>query len=288
MDWPYAWRHLRRPDSLGLLLIVMAGIPVNWLLETRKWQLLLRPFHRWPFRRCLAAVLAGLSVGIATPNRLGEVGGRLLAGAPHERAGILISTLLGGLTQWCAFLGLGWPALLYVARPWLPPSLADWWVPAALIGPLLIIGTLISGTRPLLTWSEHQLAKRQLLHQNTLTALRDVKLRLIRGAAAYSLARFGVYCTQFWLLLRVFGLELDWLGGLTGVAAIYTAQAGLPLPPGLNLAARAELGLLLWADQPAAGPAVLLAAVGLFFLNVLLPSLLGFFTLTSPPANHEL
>ncbi len=288
MDWPYAWQHLRRPESLGLLGLVIAGIPINWLLETRKWQLLLRPFHHWSFRRCLAAVMSGLSVGIATPNRVGEVGGRLLMGEPHERAGILISTLLGGLTQWCAFLGVGWPALVYVARPQLPETVAGWWVGAALIGPLLIIAALNFGAAPLLRWVENQLRRQDLLDNRTLATLGGVKLRLIRWAAAYSLVRFTVYCTQFWLLLRVFGLELDWLGGLTGVAAVYTAQAGLPLPPGLNLAARAELGLLLWADQPAAGPAVLLTAVSLFFLNVLLPSLAGFFTLTAFAANKKL
>ena len=267
LDWGAFAAALARPGRWRWLVVALVLMPVNWLLEARKWHLLLVPFLPWGYPKALRATLAGVSLSAATPNRVGEVAGRLLLARRAEWPGVVASTLLGSLSQWVAFLVLGWPALVWTL------GLSPWLSPAGLL-PLLAVGL---GGRPLLRWVLNGLRRRFGWEPEELRrALRGVKLTLILRAGGYACLRFGVYCTQLYALLWFFGLELPRLRGLAGIAAIYLVQAGVPLPPGVNLLARAELGALLWGTDAASDVAVLAAFTALFAINVLLPAVPGY------------
>lgn len=276
MDWVAFGTSLRRPGNRRYLIAVLLLMPANWLLEARKWHLLLTVFLPWSFRRTLLTTLAGVSLSAATPNRIGELGGRLLVAEKDEWAGVLTSSVLGSACQWVAFLLIAWPGLMWTADgllraqlPFAPP----WLWP---LGPALL---LLSGWygKPLLLRAIGWASRRFGVASEALVGgLARVKFVLILRAGAYACGRFLVYCTQLWLLLWFFGLELSWVSGVAGIAGIYLLQAGIPLPPGLNLVTRTELGLLLWGDSPEASVATLAAFTTLFAVNVLLPALPGY------------
>ena len=58
------------------LVILLAFL--NWGLEARKWQVLLKPIQQINFFRAYKSVLSGLALSLNTPNRMGEYGGRIL------------------------------------------------------------------------------------------------------------------------------------------------------------------------------------------------------------------
>ncbi|MCP9237372.1 lysylphosphatidylglycerol synthase transmembrane domain-containing protein [Lewinella sp. JB7] len=278
LDWPAFLRALGRPGNWRFLAVAVAFMPLNWWLEARKWNALLQPFAAWPFGRVLRATLAGVSVSAATPNRIGEIGGRMLLARRGEWSAVIASTLLGGLCQWVAFLGIAWPALVLtvyalpgVAPAWLSPY---WLLP---VGPLLILLAVVGG-KPflvgLLDWGGRRFRRDVSELRGPLSRIRFSRMLVASG---YACARFVVYCTQLYLLLWFFGVELPVVTGLAGIAAIYLVQAGIPLPPGLNFVTRTELGLLLWGTGgPDAAVGVLAAYTALFSVNVLLPSLPGY------------
>ena len=278
LDWGAFVRALGRPGNWWYLVLTVALMPVNWLLEARKWQLLLQPFVAWPFGRVLRATVAGVSVSAATPNRIGEIGGRLLLAGRGEYGGVVASSLLGSVCQWVAFLLLAWPALIYTVGRFtqVQPMWEGLGWSLTLLGPGVIVAVLCGG-KPLvlrgLRWVERRSGRSTEAIQ---TALANVKFKLMARASAYACLRFSVYCVQLYLLLWFFGLELPLGVGLAGIAAIYLVQAGIPLPPGLNFVTRTELGLLLWQVDAADGVAVLAAYTTLFSVNVLLPSLPGY------------
>jgi hypothetical protein len=266
-----AWQVLA-PGAAYFLVPAILLVPLNWHLEVVKWRQLAQRQLAWPRARYWRAVLMGLTAGILTPNRLGDYGGRLLGVPRAQWAAVLVTTFLGGLAQWAAFLLLGWPGLVYVAGDLLPAGRSYW---LFAVGPL----ALGAGTAYLLAHSDRLLRLlpgRWRQHVSGVeTVLRDVKFMVILRAGVWACLRFSVYCIQLYLLLLACGLDLPVGTGLAGIAAIYLVQAGLPLPPGIGLATRAELGLLLWGHTPAAGMAVIFATTLLFSLNLLLPSLLG-------------
>ena len=276
VDWVAFGAALGRPGRWRWLVVALAMMPLNWWLEARKFHLLLGRFLRWPFGRAWRTVLAGVSVSAATPNRVGEIGGRLLLAERAEWPGVATASLLGGACQWVAFLLLAWPALMWTAdsllRTHLPFAVAWLWP----LGPaLLLVGWW--GGLPLLDrllrWTESRLG---LATAEVRRGLTEVKVALMARAGAYASLRFVVYCTQLYCLLWFFGVELDPVRGLAGIMAIYLVQAGLPLPPGVDLVTRTEMGLLVWGGAPETAVATLAAFTTLFAVNVLLPALPGY------------
>ena len=69
------------------------------------------------------ATLAGVSLSAATPNRIGEIGGRLLVAERAEWPGVITSSVLGSACQWAAFLLLAWPGLMWTADELLQEAL---------------------------------------------------------------------------------------------------------------------------------------------------------------------
>ena len=277
LNWVAFGRALLRPGNGWHLLTALFLMPVNWWLEARKWHLLLREFLPWGFGRTWRTVLAGVSLSSVTPNRIGEIGGRVMVARREEWAGVVTSSLLGSVCQWIAFLLLAWPGLMWTAGGLLHdrlPFAVHWLWP---VGPLvLVIGYFVGkpALLRLLDWAKQRWGG---VSEDLLIGLRRVKFGLIARAGSYACLRFGVYCTQLYLLLWFFGLELPLLKGLAGIAGIYLVQAGLPLPPGINLVTRTELGLLLWQNTPESAVATLAAFTTLFAVNVLLPALPGYF-----------
>ncbi|MBB4078748.1 uncharacterized membrane protein YbhN (UPF0104 family) [Lewinella aquimaris] len=277
LDWAEFVSALGRPGNWRYVALAVALMPLNWLLEAKKWQLLLQPFAPWSYGKVLRATLAGVSVSAATPNRIGEIGGRLLIARRSEWSAVVASSLLGGLCQWVAFLLVAWPALVFTVFT-LPGIAQDWPSPFWLLplGPLVILIAGLGG-KPLLLWVVDWTARRFSRDVSELRAsLSGIPFGLMLAGSGYACLRFVVYCTQLYLLLWFFGLELPLVSGLAGIAAIYLVQAGVPMPPGLNFVTRTELGLLLWSADAEAAIAVLAAYTALFSVNVLLPSLPGY------------
>ncbi len=264
LDTAAFWESVLKPANGWRVALVFLLMPINWLLETKKWQLLLRPFLDWSFRRCLSAVLAGVSVSAITPNRIGEIGGRLLQAKQGEYPGVLASSLLGSICQWLVFLLVGLPALIWVSGPFLPEMYRPWRWMGLLPAFLLVIAVLLGGTK-VLSRIIHWLAERfKWSVAELLNALSNVSFATLLASTLIAALRFVTYLVQLYLLLGVFGIGLPLLRGLAGIAAIYLVQAGIPLPPGINLLTRAELGVFLWGNSPEIVAASLAAFTSLF------------------------
>lgn len=88
-------------------------MPINWILEGRKWQLLMAPFENISLKKAIKIIVSGVAVGIVTPGRIGEYAGRLVASDPTQKTEVITATLLGSIAQnfWNI---LGGVALSYV------------------------------------------------------------------------------------------------------------------------------------------------------------------------------
>ncbi|NJC27904.1 lysylphosphatidylglycerol synthase domain-containing protein [Neolewinella antarctica] len=276
LDWSDFGRSLTRSDRWPYFLFVLALMPLNWWLEARKWHPLLSAFLTWPFSKTWRATIAGVTLSAATPNRIGEIGGRMTVATKEEWPAVIASSILGSACQWIAFLLLAWPGLMWTAGELLQDRInfpVTWLWP---VGPVLLLAGIWLGKPAFVGLLKFLNGKWGYDTTQLSYGLEKVNAGLMIRAGAYACVRFSVYCGQLYLLLRFFGLALPVGKTLAGIAGIYLVQAGIPLPPGANLVTRTELGLLLWGDGPEVAAATVLAFATLFIVNVLLPSLPGY------------
>ncbi len=98
---------------LALLLVF-----VNWGVEARKWQVLMKPVESIGFFNAFKAVLAGLAFSMNTPNRIGEYGGRVLYVHEGHRWKAFSLTIIGSFSQLIVTLAMGLGGLVFfIAKP---------------------------------------------------------------------------------------------------------------------------------------------------------------------------
>lgn len=260
------WSHLAGlwPESVPWLLAAALLMPVNWMLEAQKWRCLMAPFAPLNKRQALRGVMAGVSFSQLTPNRIGEYGGRLaILPASQYGAGVAAS-MVGSLAQWLALFSGGLAGLLYMARydtPWLYAALAT--------AGMLVVLTLAYFVGGRLQSNLPALLRRQL------SSLTPYPRKILWRALAPAFARYAVYVVQYALLIRATNLAIPPDIVLSGIAAIYLFQTGIPVPPIAAVLTRGELALWLWESYNVDTLSILTASFALFIINLGVPALLG-------------
>lgn len=270
---------LQNLDHLHLPYLVVAILlmPLNWLLETFKWRLLLRPDVELPLSTAYRAVLGGVTVSLFTPNRTGEYAGRILLVEARYNWKAAIATLVGSFSQIIVLTGMGIPGLIYFLT--LVPD-ADYinWIWLLCIGVLpwgLLLLLYLRTPRLLAFLKRFPISDRWRNYLRPLSVIKYYSQRQLRQALGLSFLRYLVYSAQYLLVLALFGIKPDLLAGAAGVATIFLLQTGIPLPPFGALLARGELALLVWSVFGANEISILAATFLVFIINLSLPSLVG-------------
>ena len=261
---------------LGWLFLAVLLVPVNWLLETIKWRRLVRGFVRFSLLKTYAAILAGLALGLFTPSRIGEYGGRaILVEAEHNWRSV-VATFVGNLAQLIVLLVGGVLGSLWFFRTVYPlePG-AFWGLFVAAVGVILFLLLLYFRMEHALPLLKQRLPDRWTRWLTQLDQLRHYTPSELGVAFALSALRYGVFTGQYFLLLKFYGIPVDYPTAMAGVATIFLLHSGLPFPPVVELLARGEIALFVWGNFSDADLNILATTYTLFILNLAVPALLG-------------
>lgn len=264
-------------SNMHWLLLDILLIPINWGLEAAKWRGLIKGFSNYSFWQTYKAILAGVTVGLFTPNRVGEYGGRVLMVAPEHNWKAVVATMVGSLSQLLVLIALGMLGTTYFSATFLS-------LPPYLLFVLLGIGLLLISLMLFCFYNIDLLVpiakrlpfinfiKKYIKDLKVLTAYTSQELTV---TIFYSLLRCVVYFTQYYFMLRFFGIEIPLLEGYAGIGTVYLIQTGIPLPPLLDLLARGEIALFVWGYFTQDEVAILATSFTLFILNLIVPALIG-------------
>jgi hypothetical protein len=279
-DTAAAWRTLLRTALSGAgrlpVLLAVALVPVNWGLEAWKWHRLARHLEPVSFGRSFKAVLVGLTLGFATPNRVGDYAGRILELKSARRLDALGAVFLGRYAQLVVTVLAGAAGLLFFVLKFYLTG-----YPAAGLG--VVLAAVVLGAAVLLPLyrSRILLAVLTLVRplrrfRRFLAVMPTYPARALHAVLAISGLRYAVFCGQFLLLLHAYGTAAPFGAGLAAVAGTFFLKS---LVPSLNaladvgvreLSATHLFGLL---GQPVLP--VLSASLSLWVINIALPSAAG-------------
>ena len=274
--WRLFLKNLKA-QPLEWLILVLLLMPVNWILENLKWRALILSFEKISFRKSLAAIFAGVTFSIFTPNRIGEYGGRILFVAPENNWKAVVATLVGSYSQLLAILSFGilgfgvFMSMYFDLDPIVLKSVL--FLSVALVMIMLFCFYNIDMVIPL--------AKKIPYAYKFKKVVKDVKVlksydnKVLNKALGYAVLRYLVYTIQYYIILRYFGIDIGVLEGLAGIATIYLFQTSIPLPPLMGLVARGELAILIWMNFSSDEISILAATFVLWIINLIIPALIG-------------
>ena len=267
------WTTLARAH-LGWIAVAVLLAPVNIGLEAYRWGRLVR--HVVPsvrFRDALRAVVGGYPLGLLTPGRVGDYVGRavyLRDVSPGVSAALTFAERMATLAA-CLVFGL--VALIPYLTLHAPPS--PLWPAVVSVGVLgtaaLLLALLFpSGARvalsALLPWPR---AHRALAAFDRIPSTEAQTLLLL------SVLRYGVFTTQFVVLVHAFDPGAAWAGTFTAVALVFFAKSAVPQVTLGDLGVRESAAVFFLGAYGVSAAAALDASLSIFAVNLLLPALAG-------------
>ena len=274
--------HLLKTLSKGnlwWLVVCLVLAPVNWTVEVIKWKKLTKPFQQISWHKASQSILAGIALGVLTPGRIGEYGGRLLHSEEGHRSSTLYAHFVGSLSQNIPVfvfgaLGVSWFfSQYYMANGYIAYSLAF----------ILMVTALLMA----MMYVQHQSLAKWLVSfkwfQEFSRVQREVAYlpQTLHQVVLLSLMRYLIFASQYLSLLFLFGMPVSVFEGMMGIFVIFVFQTGLPLPPLLGVVARTQLSIIVWSAFSTDQITMLVVPMILYSINLILPSLLGGLVLLS-------
>ncbi len=101
--------------NTSLLFVALILIPFNYGIEAKKWQILLSPLQHVSWINAFKSILAGITISIFTPNRTGEVIGKVVYLDLQEKMKAALLNFSGSMAQMiCTSLAGLWGTIIYL------------------------------------------------------------------------------------------------------------------------------------------------------------------------------
>lgn len=259
----------------GWLLAMLALLAVNIGIEAAKWRYIVSLIGKLSFAESLKSVLAGWVAAFVTPNRIGEIPGRSLFvyRQNDECVKSIVFGWIGSFASMLVTVLCGLPAcvgLLQQQQIFRNPAVYP--VCCAIILILLCLSTF--RLPEIAAWLGRRRKWRESV-RDVLAAVSQLHTGYIWKICGLSFLRYTVFCTQFWIMLRFFGISLSPFEAVIAIPAYYlfvtfTPSIGLSEP--VIRGSWAIVALQTFTTDTAG---VAFAAVAVWFINQVLPMLAG-------------
>ena len=264
--------------NISLLIIALFFTVLNYGLEAFKWQLLLSPLQKVNLVNAYKSILAGITISIFTPNRTGEVIGKVLYLDLQEKLKAAMLNFSGSMAQMiCTSLAGLWGTIIYLNYF----ALKDVNLPTtkviysiAIICSALAFLIYFNQQKFFLWTSKKNLAQKfriSFTNQQQFKSSLQVKVLLL------SLIRYLVFSTQLILLLRFCGIHASFFQLFLLCTVFFLVMWFLPSFALTELGVRGSVAVLIFQNVSNNISGALLAVVLLWIINVALPALIGCF-----------
>lgn len=256
-------------------IFALVLVPLNWILEAVKWQVLAIRVTSTSFMRSLEAVLAGLCLGMVTPRSLGDYAGRLLVHRGQDKVRLVGAVLLNRIVQSLSTYACGIAGILILVERlglWNSDELL-WLLIPAFMGTVAIVLLMGPGGRKILWWLKQKYGEKVVKWISVMSEYTIKEMLLING---WSFIRYAVFTLQYLFLLWWANIQLPALLLVAAIAATFLLKSLLPAFNFLSeLGVREFSALIVFSALELPHAEVIAASLLLWFMNICLPALLG-------------
>ncbi len=254
---------------------VLILFPVNYLLEALKWKWLLRNLSPITVWAGFKAVFSGLTLGFITPHSIGDYAGRILFLPQHVRISTILPLFIGRFAQFVITVLFGCIALGYVYVQTSDIQLFDmnilvFFLPISLLAPVILFLVRRRIWQLLKKWLPIHFVQQLSIGIDAFT-ISEIGITLV-----ICFLRYSVFVYQYVLILFFFGFPgHDWQL-FTSVALIFLAKSTLPTFNFMSdLGVREFAALIFLNYTQMSDDVIVLASLTLWFINILLPTVIG-------------
>jgi len=202
-------------NSLVLITIISFTIS-NWLLEITKWKSLVSSIKYISFYKAFKQSLASLTASLLTPNRIGEYGAKAIYYPKNERYKIMLLNFLGNFSQMTMTVIFGIFGVFFLWEK-ISLDINISWIQIFGIGLILCIIILMFYNDRLTIY------RKQIIHH-----LKTIPNKIHIKYFLFSFFRYLVFSHQFYFLLVIFGVDIDYSIAMPLIFSMYFISSIIP------------------------------------------------------------
>lgn len=265
----FSWRRF------PLLIIAIALMPLNWLLESIKWRTFIITFQKdFSLSKAFQSILCGTFFAFITPNRIGEFGGRLNKIEKENWPKALTAGFWGGVAQFLVTFSIGvymgWKAFLNITG--LEKNGFG-----VLLAVLLLAGFLLFFFFNLKMFIG-------LFHKIPLLAKRlkgfqfdfEMPKKALVKVMSITLIRYLIYVNQYVLILFFLGIDTQYSVLFAATSAMLFFHTAFPSVPFIDIGIKGNALLILLKNQTNNDVAIALAVILIWIINIIIPAVIGY------------
>jgi Lysylphosphatidylglycerol synthase TM region len=256
------------------LVIVFLFMPLNWFFEAVKWKRMISVVQHIGIMTSFKAVVVGVSTGFFTPNRIGELVGRVIyMDEPNKKSGITLS-LVNSITQNMVMAIVGIPACVLFfsfTQAGIESNMASnlLFILIFLILFLLFYFALPKISEKLM---DSDLSEKFKSYLSCLSLYSRFELLII---IAISMVRYVIFCTQFFCMLKFFGVDLSFYQALMAIPSNYLMVTFTPSVGFFEAAIRTSSAMLCIGAFSGKVVNIAIAGVAIWTVNFVIPMIVG-------------
>jgi hypothetical protein len=279
-SWEMITEAFLGPQFLKIILVVLLML-LNWGIEARKWQIQLKGLQPISFLFAFKSVLAGQSVGFNTVNRLGEPVARAAFLSDGNRIQGVALSIVGNMAQIIATILVSAFALLYLRMDILNEQQNIGGIPIEWIAAfnyLVFIGISVFILAYFKLKSLFGLIRKIPFvnkYQYYFEKLESFQQKDLWQLLWLSFIRYGIFIVQYYLLLTVFNVTIQWLDAFALISVLLMLLSIIPTIAFAELGIRGKLSLILFGLVSNNMVGMVVAAAGIWLINLILPAIAG-------------
>ena len=271
---------LQLKERSFVILVVVLMMFLNWFLESLKWRFLISKIEQVSILRSIMAVFSGITISAFTPNRVGEYAGRVFCLERADRIQGVLITVIGSMAQLLTTIIFGLIGILLL--PNLMPVFDNLLSEIIFAYPIMLFVIILLNILLLSLFfntSIFSVLLSKIKFLNNFEKYNEVfsffNFHDLLEVLLYSVARYIVFTTQFFILLQLFEVDVSYINFLILTTTMLFVISIIPTIAITEIGVRGSVALILFSLVSNNSVGILSATFVMWVINLLLPAFIG-------------
>ena len=258
LDWKKFIVLFQKNKSISGILFILFLSFLNRFLEILKWQNLIASFKYISIAEASKQVLAALTAGIFTPNGVGEYAGKALYFKKNNTKQIVFLNLICNGIQLILTVFFGTVGLLFLGY--------YFW---SLMIIIIVLGLII------FSFLSKKIKIKDYSIERFLFKVNEIPKKIHKKNIALAIARYLTFSHQYYFLFLAFDVNLPYFTIMATITTVYFLASSLPSFQFLDFAVKGSVALYFFSKLGVNEWIVIFVTTIMWFLNVVIPVIIG-------------
>ena len=254
-------------SAKNIIFLIILTI-FNWFFEILKWKTLVKTFKNISFIEALEESLGGLTASLITPNRIGDYGAKAIYYSKPHRKRIVLLNLIGNISQMSITTFFGIVGLaIFINRYQIE---VDYYKLARFAVIIILVSTFtIFGIK------QKKFSIKGYSINRVIEFIKNMPLKVHMYNLVLALIRYLIFSFQFYYLLTIFGVEVEYLKAMVVITSMYLLASIIPSITIFDVVIKGSVAVFLFGFVQVNELTILSIITLMWLLNFAIPSVFG-------------